>query len=315
MPEAVANVDFVHTGPGTLAGRYLRRFWQPVAMAEHLPAGRTKPIRILGDDLTLYRGESGSAHLLAFRCAHRGTQLSTGWVEGDDLRCFYHGWKYDSSGQCIEQPAEPEPFCQKVRIQSYPTYEYLRVIFAYLGEGEPPPVPRFQLFEEEGDLRARNYIQPCNFFNQMENTTDPGHTKFVHRWPHYAEYGLTGIPSITAEEREWGLSTHITWPDWPPEEIDTHHVLMPNGMMNRIAHGDLLSWRVPIDDVSHLSFSLALARRNDQLPRVPRGGASSHGSGQPPFSVRDWGDRVLVGEAQVGPLIQEFELNTTDAFN
>ncbi|HEY3116170.1 MAG TPA: Rieske 2Fe-2S domain-containing protein, partial [Chloroflexota bacterium] len=101
--------ELVRTGPGTLAGRYLRGFWQPVAVAADLPIGRAKPIRVMSEDFTLYRGESGQPHVLAFRCAHRGTQLSTGWVEGDSLRCFYHGWRYDPDGQCVEQPAEPEP--------------------------------------------------------------------------------------------------------------------------------------------------------------------------------------------------------------
>src|SRR6266545_6618459 len=110
--------DFVHTGPGTLAGRYLRTFWQPVHRAEDLPVGRAVPIEIRGEPLTLYRGDSGQAHLTAFRCAHRGTQLSTGWVEGDSIRCFYHGWTYDASGQCVEQPAEPEPFCSRIKIRS-----------------------------------------------------------------------------------------------------------------------------------------------------------------------------------------------------
>src|SRR5947199_1787763 len=83
--------DCVHTGPGTLAGRYLRSFWQPVFRAQDLKPGKTTPIRVMSEDLTLYRGQSGDPHVLAFRCAHRGTQLSTGWVEGDNLRCRYHG--------------------------------------------------------------------------------------------------------------------------------------------------------------------------------------------------------------------------------
>src|SRR5207253_760756 len=104
-------LDVAHVGPNTLAGRYLRRFWHPVYLARDLPPGRAKPVRIMGEDFTLYRGEGGTAHAVAFRCAHRGTQLSTGWVEGDEIRCFYHGWKYGPDGQCAEQPAEPEPFC------------------------------------------------------------------------------------------------------------------------------------------------------------------------------------------------------------
>src|SRR6478672_10163877 len=141
--------DVDHTGPGTLAGRYLRLFWQPVFIGADLPAGRAKPIRIMSEDFTLYRGESGEAHCVAFRCAHRGTQLSTGWVEGDELRCFYHGWKYGPDGQCTEQPAEPEPFCSRIKIKSYPTRDYLGLVFAYLGEGEPPEFPRYREFEAE----------------------------------------------------------------------------------------------------------------------------------------------------------------------
>src|SRR5262247_1921665 len=107
-------LDFARTGPATLAGRYMRLFWQPVCKSEDLQAGHAKPLRIMSEDFTLYRGETGVAHVVDFRCAHRGTQLSTGWVEGDNLRCFYHGWMYDGSGQCVEQPAEDASFRQKV---------------------------------------------------------------------------------------------------------------------------------------------------------------------------------------------------------
>src|SRR5437588_1839144 len=139
----ITNEEMLRTGPGTLAGRYLRLFWTPVYRAQDLEAGRAKPIRILGEDLTLYRGESGDSHVVAFRCAHRGTQLSTGWVEGDNLRCFYHGWKYVPDGNCIEQQAEPEPCCNRIKIKGYPTEEYLGLIFAYLGEGDAPPMHRY----------------------------------------------------------------------------------------------------------------------------------------------------------------------------
>src|SRR5581483_12133900 len=149
--------DYAHIGQGTLAGRYLRSFWQPVYLSKELPAGRAKPVRILDTDLTLYRGEGGAVHAVAFRCAHRGTQLSTGWVEGDEIRCFYHGWKYDAMGQCTEQPAEPEPFCNRIRIRSYPVQEYLGLVFVYLGEGEPPELPRYPTFAEEGIRTLSSY--------------------------------------------------------------------------------------------------------------------------------------------------------------
>src|SRR5438874_261224 len=132
-------LDFVSTGPGTLAGRYLRTFWQPIYRAQDLAAGRAVPIQIMSERFTLYRGETGRAYLVDFRCAHRGTQLSVGWVEDDCIRCRYHGWTYDASGQCVEQPGEDPRFAAKVCLRSYPTREYAGLIFAYLGEGEPPP--------------------------------------------------------------------------------------------------------------------------------------------------------------------------------
>jgi len=127
---ALTDIDVARTGPGTLAGRYMRQFWQPVYTSADLPPKRAKPIRIMSEDFTLYRGESGAAYVVGFRCAHRGTQLSTGWVRGENIRCLYHGWTYDGAGQCVEQPAEPEPFCAKVRIRGYPTQEYLGLVFA-----------------------------------------------------------------------------------------------------------------------------------------------------------------------------------------
>jgi 5,5'-dehydrodivanillate O-demethylase len=92
------ELDVVHTGPGTLAGRYLRGFWQPVAVAADLAPGTAQAVRVLGEEFALYRGQGGTPFLVDQRCAHRGAQLSVGWVEDDCLRCFYHGWKYDSSG-------------------------------------------------------------------------------------------------------------------------------------------------------------------------------------------------------------------------
>ena len=86
------------TGPDTVGGRYMRRFWHPVYRSEDLMPGWAKPIKIMSDNFTLYRGESGTPHVVTFRCAHRGLQLSVGWVEGDCIRCRYHGWKYDSTG-------------------------------------------------------------------------------------------------------------------------------------------------------------------------------------------------------------------------
>ncbi len=161
----------------------------------------------MSEQLTLYRGESGDPHLVAFRCAHRGTQLSTGWVEGDDLRCFYHGWKYGPDGQCVEQPAEPQPFCEKIRIRSYLVQEYLGLVFAYLGEGDPPPMWSFPEFEGDGILRLTGpQVWPCNYFNRIENSLDHVHGAFVHR-RRVNGYGLGEIPRVLGYETEYGIKT------------------------------------------------------------------------------------------------------------
>jgi 5,5'-dehydrodivanillate O-demethylase len=250
--------DYVQTGPDTLCGQYLRRFWHPVFIAEDLPAGRAKPIRILSEDLTLYRGEGGAPHVVAFRCAHRGTQLSTGWVEGDEIRCFYHGWKYDGSGQCVEQPAEPEPFCQRIRIRGYPTQEYLGLIWTYLGEGDPPPLPRWRQIENEDDgeltVRGGNVV-PTSYVNNLEN--DPVHVPFVHREAGAAQE----IPIVEPMETEYGTRDRQ-----PNIEIlnQLTHRIMPYGRLLRAftafppeyGWAEQMIWFVPVDDDHHVGFNV-----------------------------------------------------------
>ena len=151
---ALGFADLEPVGPETPGGRYLRLFWHPVMRAEDLPRGRAKPLEILGEKFTIYRGDGGAPHVTAFRCAHRGTQLSLGWVEGDTLRCRYHGWRFDQAGQCVEQPNEDRPFCEKVKIPTIPTREYAGLIFAYFGEGAPPPFRRYPDLDRPGVLIA-----------------------------------------------------------------------------------------------------------------------------------------------------------------
>ena len=160
--------DFVRTGPDTVTGPLHASFLASGLSRPGPKPGRAVPIKIMGEDFTLYRGEGGTPSL-APRCAHRGTQLSTGWVEGDALRCFYHGWKYDGSGQCVEQPAERRRLRQQGQHPRYPTQEYLGLIFAYLGEGEPPPLPRYPVFEKEGVSHHHTYMRDCNFYNNLES--------------------------------------------------------------------------------------------------------------------------------------------------
>ena len=176
----VEFADLQNVGPGTPAGRYFRRFWQPVVRIRDLPKGRAKPLEILGEMFTVYRGEEGACHLVAYRCPHRGTPLSLGWVEGDTLRCRYHGWRFEGSGQCVEQPNEDHPFCDKVKMRVYPTREYAGLVFAWLGEGEPPPFRSFPDLDLPGVVVADPPEHlPCNYWNKFDN--DHGHIPWVHR--------------------------------------------------------------------------------------------------------------------------------------
>jgi 5,5'-dehydrodivanillate O-demethylase len=205
MSKEQPSIDYVvRTGPETLCGRYLRRFWQPLYRSEDLKPGRAVPVEIMSEKFTLYRGQSGSPHIVAFRCAHRGTQLSTGWVEGDDIRCRYHGWKYDASGQCVEQPSESTSFASKVCIRSWPVREYIGLIWGYFGEPEAPAFRTFPDLEGEGVLIVNPPERwPCNYFNRLEN--DSAHPPFTHR-ESLRRVGRQLKPggSITAEEMDYG---------------------------------------------------------------------------------------------------------------
>jgi 5,5'-dehydrodivanillate O-demethylase len=160
---APVRYDYASTAPGTLAGRYMRMFWQPVYRVEDLHTKEAKPLRIMSEDFTIYRGESGGIYLTASNCAHRRTQLSVGWVEGEAIRCRYHGWKYRNDGQCIEQPGElNKPFCEKVRIRTYPVKIYKGLVFAYFGEGSPPDFPIYPDLEGDGIVEPTVYRLRCN---------------------------------------------------------------------------------------------------------------------------------------------------------
>src|SRR2546427_803366 len=156
------NNLLTQVGPGTPCGELMRRYWQPVALSEELPPGGAPlPVRLLGEDLVLFRDDQGRPGLLGIHCSHRGADLSYGRLEDGGLRCIYHGWLYDIEGRCLEQPGEPAnqtglavergkasddprsaagpaPFHEKIRHTAYPCIERAGVIWAYLGPGEPP---------------------------------------------------------------------------------------------------------------------------------------------------------------------------------
>jgi 5,5'-dehydrodivanillate O-demethylase oxygenase subunit len=263
MNVRIGDADLVHTGPGTIAGRYMRRFWQPVYRSEDLPVRQAKPVRIMSVDFTLYRGEDGVAHALDFRCSHRGAQLSVGYVEGDCVRCLYHGWKFDPSGKCVERPGDSEQERPGTHIRGYPTQEYLGLIFVYFGDGKsPPPLTRFKAMEQDGIRDVTVDMLPCNFFFSMEN--DASHFPYTHRDLLPAR-NLSGIPKVWAEETDWGLACFDQWPN--NDRVGVAHKGMPNVgyivpaailLAKGAKHALHVSWRVPIDDQRHTTFRVNL---------------------------------------------------------
>jgi len=257
--------DFAHIGPGTLAGRFIRHFWQPVYVGADLKPGRPVRIQILGEYFTLFRGDSGTPYVLEDRCPHRQTSLALGWVEGDCIRCFYHGWKFDGHGQCTEQPAEKASFAAKVKARAYPTQEYLGLIFAYLGEGEAPPLPRFpELDDVEGVLVANRHPVPCNYFQRIENDLDETHVHFVHRVS-TDSYGLNELPDIDCAETDYGILRVGARQGSGANLTRTAHWMMPNvhflDLPPSPSHPHwtvYLAYRVPVDDENMVTLSVAV---------------------------------------------------------
>ena len=208
IARTIEFADMEEVGPGTPAGRYLRRFWQPVMRVRDLPKGKAKPIEIMSEKFTIYRGEDGTSHMVAFRCPHRGTQMSLGWVEGNSIRCRYHGWRYEGSGRCVEQPNEDRPFCDKVTLPTYPTREYLGLIFAYLGDGEPPAFRLLPDMDRPGVIVTDPVeVVPCSYWNKLDN--DHGHIPWVHRATAYRK-NRTDILVLREEdvtESPWGWTS------------------------------------------------------------------------------------------------------------
>jgi 5,5'-dehydrodivanillate O-demethylase len=311
---AEEHVDFVHTGPGTPAGRFLRRFWQPIYRASDLMEGRAAAVQIMSEDFTLYRGEGGVPHLLEFRCAHRRSQLSVGWVEDDCIRCFYHGWKYDGSGQCLEQPGEDEPFAHKVRLQSYPVREYLGLIFAYLGEGEPPPMLTFPDFEEPGVLEVFSTEPwPYNYFNSLDNSSDALHVAFVHRESRRRAGIEPPIFGYEPEETEYGIRYVAVLPGGQIRHV--RYFFMPNLVqvpLNLKMDGNLLDesesggaimirllWRVPVTDESHKSYFINyLPLKGEAAERYQKRQRQRHRLDEGP-SVVELGNAVLAGKLRL----------------
>ena len=171
------NERLTRVGPGTPMGELLRRYWHPIAPSAELDEENpTKEVRLLGEDLVLFRSTKGVLGLVEPSCPHRKANLSYGVPEPEGIRCAYHGWLFDETGACVDQPSEPagSRFKEKVRIKAYPVEELGTLIFAYLGPEPAPLLPRWDMLTW-GQVR-RNVVMhmvPANWLQCMENSLDP----------------------------------------------------------------------------------------------------------------------------------------------
>ncbi|WP_270933646.1 aromatic ring-hydroxylating dioxygenase subunit alpha [Falsiroseomonas oryzae] len=181
------NELLTRTGPGTPMGQLFRSYWIPALLAEELPEDDCPPVRVklLGERLLAVRDSAGRLGLIDEFCAHRGVSLWFGRVEEGGIRCPYHGWKYDVTGQCTEVPSEPDEngFCRKIRLASYPLIRRGDILWTYMGPKETtPPEPEweFALVPPEQTFTSKR-LQECNWLQAMEGGIDSSHVSWLHR--------------------------------------------------------------------------------------------------------------------------------------
>jgi 5,5'-dehydrodivanillate O-demethylase len=183
MLTKAENDELTRVGKGTPCGELMRRYWHPVYPEALLRDDPVAKVRLLGEDLVLYRDRSGNLGLIGPRCPHRGTSLALGIPEAEGLRCCYHGWRFNAEGRCLEQPLEPpdSTFKDKVTIPGYPVQAMGGLIWAYLGPAPAPLLPRWDLFvRPTGFRQIVAHRLPCNWLQAMENRGDLGHAVYLH---------------------------------------------------------------------------------------------------------------------------------------
>jgi 5,5'-dehydrodivanillate O-demethylase len=247
----------------------LRRHWHPIAGIDELDKEAIKPVRVLGEDLVLYKDLSGNYGLLERRCAHRGADLAYGFVEKNGLRCNYHGWQYDHAGACIAQPyqdviAPQGTMCARIKLRSYEVRACAGLLWAYLG---PQPAPELPIWEpflwRNGFVQAVFADVPCNWLQTQENSIDPLHFEWMHaNWGRRLRGEVGYAPAhrkIAFDEFEHGFiyrrvteATDETHPLWTSGRV----CLWPNGFFL----GDHFEWRVPVDDENTLNVTWSFVR-------------------------------------------------------
>ena len=277
MMSQEANDLITRTGRKDPCGKLMRMYWQPAALVDELQGPRpVRPVKLLGENLVLFRDEEGRYGLIDRHCAHRGADLAFGRLENGGLRCAFHGWLFDISGQCLETPAEPKDskLCQGIKQRSYPVVEKSGILWAYLGEGEPPAFPEIDCFvaPDSHTFAFKGHIN-CNWLQALEVGIDPAHASFLHRFFEDEDtstaYGkqfrgasagsdmpMTKIlreydnPIINVEHTEYGLRLiALREIDEERTHVRVTNQLFPHGFVIPMSQEmTITQWHVPVDD-------------------------------------------------------------------
>ncbi len=224
MLNAADLTMLTKTGPGTPMGELFRRFWLPALLPSELPEPDCAPVRlrILNEDLVAWRNTDGTVGIMQNACPHRGASLFFGRNEENGLRCVYHGWKFDTTGACIDMPNEPAEsnFKHKIHAAAYPAVDWGGVIWVYMGPSHlTPELPHFIWMSLPAEQKVvSRWFQDCNYAQGMEGDLDTTHVSFLHRQfdgknPGLGRVGkagmpfmvLDGSPILTVKETDYGF--------------------------------------------------------------------------------------------------------------
>lgn len=283
------NERITRVGPGTPMGELLRRYWHPVGGVVEMDDRWTMPVQLLGENLVLFKDRTGKFGLIGEQCPHRRASMAYGIPTEDGIRCPYHGWKFDGTGACTEQPNEPEgsTFKDKVSLPGYPVREMGGLLWAYLGPLPAPVLPRYDGFVAEGTMRhCGKAVINCNWLQIMENSVDPIHTEWAHgalyEWIKEQQGQPTKVAiskrhaRIAFDEFPYGIikrrllvgqSEDVS--DWK----DGHPVVFPNILAVGSGGGQWQQYvfqiRVPMDDTHtmHYWFHAYVPPAGAQVPK------------------------------------------------
>jgi 5,5'-dehydrodivanillate O-demethylase len=283
MLSKETNERLTRVGPGTPLGNLLRRYWYPIARTPELIDEPVLAVTLLGENLALFRSDSGKLGLVAQRCPHRGASLAYGMPEEEGIRCAYHGWCFDRTGQCIDQPAEPadSTFKDRIQVPAYPVQELGGFVWAYLGPQPVPLLPRWDVLVRDDLDRSIGVTHlPINFLQAMENSMDPIHFEWLHAvYGNYVNKRQGKPPSMTPRKHEqiafdvfeYGIYKRRLLEGEDPETSEDwltgHPVIFPY----ILAVGDharpTLQIRVPVDDTHTLHYWYRTEMRAEGTPQ------------------------------------------------